>query len=260
MWTIGRSTPTATGGGREVGAYNDRLLFVHIPKTGGTSIKRYLWDHLPGVRGQRPASWGDDFDSGGLPIGHVPLRDIERFTGRTPDSFERILAVIRNPYEQQVSQWLFWRERYAIGHRHPHDLCAASHSDVNGWLEDPLCDFHLWYEERFSDGDPAWRKSRLPEERYATWGGFYPYWLADKTGRFPDNLQMLEFSTLADDFPGAVADFTEAAELPRMNAATLRFPVPAYYSQRGAALVEMKFPWAFGTVYGKLDPLTLRPT
>jgi hypothetical protein len=93
-----------------VGCYNDDVLFVHIPKCGGTAVKAYMAENLPGVKWPRPATWFMARDGrlevteadrkaahqstldASLPIGHVPLRDIPRFTGRPLDSWYKIIV------------------------------------------------------------------------------------------------------------------------------------------------------------------------
>lgn len=230
-----------------MGVFNDDLLFIHIPKTAGTSVKAWLWDHLPGAKGQKPGSEDGGHDTGGLPIGHIPLRDIERFTGRTPDSFDRIIAIIRNPYEQQLSQWRFWRERYAVGDRHPSDIAAASHPTMEAWLNDPMCDFHLWYEERFGSAEPWVRTNSGPENGYRDFGGYYLYWIS-VAGAVPDNVEVIRMEELGRRWPQVVAPFVgdDAPPLPHHNTGdSKRYPTLAYYTPQAAAMVQAKFRWAF---------------
>ena len=40
-----------------MGAYTDDVLFIHIPKCGGTAVKRYMLDHLQDVRWPRTDTW-----------------------------------------------------------------------------------------------------------------------------------------------------------------------------------------------------------
>lgn len=238
---------------------NDQLLFVHIPKTGGTSVKRLLWDSLPGCRGQRPDHWDEGpYDNAGLPIGHVRLQDIERFTGRTPDSFKTILAIIRNPYTQQVSQWSFWADRWARGGRHQHDITAAKHADMGSWLEDPMSDFHLWYEHKFDPGRPNLPLD-APANRYTDFGGFYFYWLA-VDNQIPDNVRIVTFERLNEDMPSLLTPFLGfTPELPHMNRTGEKRKIHEYYTLRAAELVEAKFRWTFHHgIYEKLPRAILR--
>lgn len=234
-----------------MGVFNDRLLFIHIPKSGGTAVKKWLWGHLPDARGQ-----GNGPDATGLPIGHVPLRDIEHYTGRSPDSFERIIGIIRNPYAQQLSQWRFWRERYAVGDRHVHDIAAAAAPDLASWLSTPACDFHVWYEQRWASSEPVRKKpTGVPADGYAGFGGYYRYWLS-VGGLVPGNVHLVHFERLAKAWPEAVAGFVDdpTVPIPRANEGPSRpFPVEWYYhDKRAREMVEAKFRWAFEHHYARL--------
>lgn len=236
-----------------MGCYNDKLLFIHIPKTGGRSCKTYLKQNVPGML------MPDDPEAK-LPIGHVRLADVERFTGRKPESFEKIIAVIRNPYEQQLSQWMFWRDRFARGQRHIHDQVAASYGDLTGFLQDPRCDFHSWYMQHYGyepGMTPAEqrqvRETEVPNpdgaNRYEDFGGIYLFWLS-VDGKIPDNVRTIRFEELDVALPEAVQDFIpadncRAINLPRLNRSPPRGDVRDYYTPLAAGLVEQKCQWAF---------------
>ena len=262
-----------------MGCYNDDVLFVHIPKTAGWAVKTYLRDNLPGVlMPDDPASK--------LPIGHVPLRDIERFTGRTPDSFQTIIAVIRNPYEQQLSQMCFWADRFVFkNNRHSHDIHTAvychlpqvmadwaasrmyemrftwlpHHLDLDGFVADPSCDFHLWYEQHpaFQEELSAEEQQRRQEaarmhisgERYEDYGGYYRYWL-EVDGRIPTNVRLLRAESLQRELMDAINPFACRHPLPalhRKNTSSHGAPTQDYYSDEGRAAVERKFAYCFDT-------------
>ena len=231
-----------------MGAYNKDILFIHIPKTAGWSCKTYMKDHLDGV------VMPDDKDSK-LPIGHIRLQDIEGFTGRPPDSFEKILAVVRNPYEQQLSQWCFWRERFAKGCSHIHDRCAATYARLEKWLEDPGCDFHIWYEQHTD------RREESPyvkgTERYEDFGGFFKFWLT-VDGVIPGNVQVARQENLDAEFAQALKPYCNSAlqtaactmpPMPHLNTSPHDADVKKYYTPRAAELVEAKFQWAFENYY-----------
>lgn len=87
----------------------NRIVFIHIPKTGGSSIERYFLK----IRGL------DDVDSAALGVfknrkssnlergnQHNSLAMYEKyyFGGPIPDDF-RIFTVVRNPYNRFWSEW-----------------------------------------------------------------------------------------------------------------------------------------------------------
>ena len=219
--------------------FSSDLLFLHIPKTGGWSAKHYLRDNVPGMT--FPKDHDDPF-----PIGHIPLRDVQTFSGRAPDSFERIVVVIRNPYDQQLSQWMFWRDRFARGGRHVHDIHAALYPDLTHWLLDPMCDFHVWYEETVGQA----RKTVATERGYNDFGGYYRYWL-EVDGEIPPNVVVVRMEEIETAFPAAVADYArpDPAPFPHMNAQPKRAETQAYYTPLARRLVEEKFTWAFAGYY-----------
>lgn len=247
-----------------MGAYNDEVLFIHIPKTAGQSVKEWMEANLPDVKWPRPKEYfgGDEeqsrktIEESGLPIGHIPLRDIERFTGRAPDTWQKIIGVVRNPYEQQVSQWSFWRDRYARGQRHVHDICAAQYPSIHGWLEDPGCDFHLWYEQRFASDQPIVKKYPGPDTDYANFGGYYLYWLAVDDA-IPPNVEILRSEDLNVTLPASLG---VDADLGRINTSPHHANFAEYFSHpnpakvhRALERIEQKFKWTFeSNLYQKL--------
>jgi hypothetical protein len=187
-----------------------------------------------------------------LPIGHVPLRDIETFTGRKPESFQKIIAVIRNPYEQQLSQWMFWRDRRARGGDHFHDYVAANHATLESFLRDPRNDFHLWYEQHPQIGLRL-RDPRLVGERLEN--GIYNYWLTIDD-ELPSNLEVIKAEELDEAFPKAVHEFSDkdtVQPMRRDNASPSRRSFTEYYTHLACSIVEHKFKWAFDNYYERLS-------
>lgn len=235
--------------------FNDDFLFIHIPKTAGTSVKEWLWVNLPDAKGQQPGNRPPDpnHDTAGLPIGHVPLRDIERFTGRPIDSFQKIVAIIRDPYRQQLSQWWFWRCRYDEGQRHMHDVGAFRPGvlpwfQFEDWLSDPeASDFHLWYEARFRPD----RKQLVsdPGKRFRHFGGYYLYWINDGGRVIPPNVEVVKVEELAERWPEVMAPFVPAGAPPLPCSNTQRKPMPfpaeVYLTDRARGIIRERFRWVY---------------
>ena len=238
-----------------MGAYdeNGRVLFIHIPKTGGWSVKKYCQEHL--------ANWLMPNDpKSKLPIGHVRLQDIERFTGRKPESFELILAVLRNPFEQQISQACFWAKRFLQGGKHVHDVntarylrldrvqarlerCAYSEEafsfqpgdlTLTGFVSDPACDFHIFYCQHWGyyPSQPpaeqeATRRTDVPAEgpnEYEEFGGLYRFWLTvyDPLSRqevIPTNVRVVHLERLDEEVRPLLQPYAEhdLPPLPHLN-------------------------------------------
>lgn len=226
-------------------AFNDQILYIHIPKCGGTACRHYFKEHAPNIKFPRDHDYP-------FPLGHIALRDIERFSGRSPESFEVIYATIRNPYHQQLSQWLFWWDRHARGGEHFHDVRAAKYSRLHHWLLDSLaCDFHVWYDETVNG------ETKTTSERasYNDFGGYYRYWLA-VDGEIPPNVEVVRFERMAKRIPTLLAERLGVQRLPPMperNAGPPRNEPREYFSELAMRLVEEKFPWAFEHHYAKWE-------
>lgn len=258
-----------------MGIYNDDVLFIHIPKCGGTAVKEYMNEHLDGIKWPRNADHyameaGRDEPSEAdearaaetvaeskLPIGHVPLRDIPAFTGRPLDSWKLILATIRNPYYQQISQWLFWRDRYARGMTHPHDMKAAAHPRFDSWVGTPDADFHIWYEHRKSAQAEFARHPPSAKTKYEKWGGFYPYWLSVDNS-IPDNLTMVRQETMDVSVVDALSPFIKGEPPPMKHANKGPGRESDYLDYicdwESVDTIERKFKWCFAEgIYDKVE-------
>ncbi len=217
-------------------AFNSDVAFVHIPKCAGHSCREYMAEHLEGVQ--------DLADM--MPAApHIALRDFEPWIGRKPESFHRIFAVVRNPYEHQLSQWVYWKDMYAKGFRGEQFDFAAMYPDLTHWLLDPNSDWHV-YDARHRNGMS--RTIAPVGEGFNAFGGYYPYWLA-VDGKVPDNVRLVRFERLETDFPKALGT---VGEMPRSNAGPgFKLDVPPYYSDLAREIVERKFEWAFQYLYEK---------
>lgn len=254
-----------------MGCYNDDILFIHIPKCGGWSVKTYLHEHLPGIlMPDNPVSK--------LPIGHVRLQHIEQFTGRKPSSFARIIAVVRNPYEQQISQACFWATRYLKGDRHPHDVgtwhyvCAAivnaavvecalrgrqftwrpEFLNLTGFVADPACDFHVWYQQHVS----PLRHAPKGANRYEHFGGLFRHWIT-VDDEIPDNLWIVRQENLDEELRAAIAPFAnhELPPLERLNTSSWAGDARDWYTSSAIRTVEAKCPWVFDHYYLRLSEM-----
>jgi hypothetical protein len=86
--------------------FNKELLFVHNPKTAGTSLLRYLGSALPG-----PVYYAGVAEIG---TNHTSLSralDYSRAkTGNKSGDFKRIISAIRNPYDREISMYIYFRD------------------------------------------------------------------------------------------------------------------------------------------------------
>lgn len=266
-----------------MGAYNDDVLLIHIPKCAGWSIKTYMRDHLPGVLMPDPKVSGST-EKSRLPIGHVRLQDIPRFTGRPVESFKLIIAPIRHPAAQQVSQATFWATRYLKGSRHVHDVntwrhvseaivqedimrCALTdeafewqprHINMAGFVADERCDFHVWYEQHYGyEPGQSYQdqiKKRITDAPaaegancYQDFGGYYRYWVT-YNGEIPDTVRLVPVAHIDEDLPRLLRPYAHGRDLPEpswLNTSPHQVAEYDWIPKAARPILERKFSWYF---------------
>ena len=106
------------------------VLFLHVPKTGGMSVTRFLLSALPGTVYYTALEPQDD-DCGAVflkGIRHETLADAREILSReglSLDAIPVILAVIRNPYEIEVSRYHYLRKGYRWDRRYDQALALT---------------------------------------------------------------------------------------------------------------------------------------
>lgn len=214
-----------------------RIAFVHIPKCAGTSIGGNY--HAPSR--QWEGCWLDRVIPGwtreGLPNGHQPVRAFPFWTGQPTEFWDKILVPIRNPFEQQLSQYKFWRGRgkrqAAAGMgSHPDDLFAASVS-FEEFVADPR-----------SNGPNA-----TCGDRWKASGGVYRWWLSDESGQIPPNVRIIR----VEDLPHALCDAldldpADCPDIPQVNR-TEPTELADWYTPAAERSVRAKFGWSLATHY-----------
>jgi hypothetical protein len=235
--------------------FTDRLLFLHVPKTGGTSVTSFLIRHLPGrITVTEPAELPSQASD--LPLRtrvrlqarqlrrklgllrHPRLRRIPGHRhetlqqasevlgrlGRSLTDFETIIAVIRNPYDLEVSRFHFFRR---------------GHLGIQGFA-------HEYAEELALSGDFAAFAER------AAYHGQLPGRIEDWfeiDGAMPANLKVLRFETLEAELSGALLPFCgRVSPLPRLNASQ-HAPYRNYLTPEIEEAIYEKYRWPFDRGY-----------
>ena len=176
--------------------WNDDILFIHVPKTGGMMMTEILLEKLP-----RPLYYT-------LPEGHYkhPYTDIEvlkgkrheyldeavemlKEHGKTLADFKYILTVIRNPYDLVVSRFAYLQKGYK------HDGGKTQQLAMSG-------DF-----EEFARGS-EYRGKNDPE--------IFRYYTLD--GEMPPNMVILKYENLQEEFRAFLKKFDiEVERMPMIN-------------------------------------------
>ncbi|MGH6877774.1 MAG: sulfotransferase domain-containing protein [Rhizomicrobium sp.] len=231
--------------------FNDRLLFLHVPKTGGTSVTSWLIGNLRGsvtvteppdrlpasdrisamarmkfgvrrLRRQLSLSWRPQVRRlAGMR--HETLGEASETLarlGRRLEDFEAIVAVIRNPYDLEVSRFHFF---------------GRGHLGVKGLA-------HEYAEELALAGDFA------AFARKAAYHGRLPGRIEDWfeiDGRMPANLRILRFENLEADLRRVLAPLCpDASPLPRLNASA-HAPYKDYITLEIEKAIYEKYRWPF---------------
>ena len=207
----------ATGHGMLI---SDDVLFIHVPKTGGLSVSDYLVNNLRGpveeslgfkapAVDRRQFAFDDVADRVTVFRGrrHEDLRqavDILAARGRALSDFALVLAVIRNPYDLEVSHYEHLRKPEVIQRRGRRSVPvqAAATGDFGHFVE----------HAPFFGCLPA------KMERYYT-----------LDGKVPANLHLVRFETFVETIPALVAPFSlDRWAFPHLNASERRRPYAAY--------------------------------
>jgi hypothetical protein len=245
--------------------FNDKLLFLHVPKTGGVSIEQFLIHTLPGritvTDELRPTNawkrlptsvrlrlrlktllkrWGMWLPQRVIVVEgkrHQRMqqaRDTLAGLGRRLEDFHAVLAVVRNPYDLEVSRYHFLR----LGYHGVKGLARAREQKIA--MEE---DF-----ETFACKAPY--HGRLPaqiEEWY------------ELDGRLPENLRILRFENLESDLHRAVGElYPVTARLPRLNASE-HAPYTAYLTPNAEEVIYRKYHWLFERGFYVRESMKLEP-
>ena len=220
--------------------FSDRILFLHVPKAGGTSIGRYLLDLLP-----KPVYYS-------LPAGHeaeIPV-GVTRFAGVAHETLEEsrlvlesrgrllqdfpvIVACIRNPYELEVSRYCFLR-RDLNGYNHGAQQAVAL-----------LGNFELFAAYSRPHG-------QRPIETY---------FLLE--GAVPPNLRIVRLENIDADLARCLAaagiDAGGATRVPHLNRSE-HDSYRSYYTPAAEDAVYQRYKWVFNAgLYDRLRVEQLEP-
>ena len=216
---------------------SDDVLFLHVPKTGGLSVTSYLIENLKGpislsrglkARPRKTADWPyadiaarlSEFRGGR----HESLRRAAKVLagqGRQLSDFKLILAVIRNPYDLEVSHYEHQRKPKVVKRRgdRTEAVAAAATGDFT----------------HFAKVAPYYGKLPARIERYYT-----------LKGETPANMQLVRFEALSDSVPGLVAPFSfNRGAFPHHNVSSGRRPYRDYLTPEAEAAIYEKYRFLF---------------
>lgn len=203
---------------------NKDIMFIHVPKTGGMALSERLLQILPRpVYYSVPDGHSNTEDTSITYIGgkrHENLRearDIVERLGMGLDSFKKIIAAVRNPYDMEVSRYFYLRNG------HPWDRGTAQNLALGGNFEEFACESLYMGRETSEIED---------------------FFLLD--GVMPDNITILRYENLQEDFEGVLPeiDINADGSLPIVNQ-TQHAHYREYLTSRAEATIYRRFRWLF---------------
>ncbi len=94
-------------------SYSHKCIFVHIPKTGGTSLSDIVWPRHKRVESDLWMGFVDDYhnkyQTGGLQ--HLRATQIRQEVGDAVFEEFYKFAIVRDPWDKAVSQYAFMKKR-----------------------------------------------------------------------------------------------------------------------------------------------------
>ena len=213
--------------------WNDQVLFLHVPKTGGISVTTYLLEnlqHAPSYTAEHRIKNVEraEFHEGRR---HETLIDAEAFfgsRGRSVNSFGAIFATMRNPYDLEVSRFHYLHKGHAIDKGLAQDLAMAG--DFKKYLR---------FAPFFGSMPP-----RL--DRYFRIGDVVPR-----------NLRVLRFEHLDEDLENRMTAYLRSDRKPLAHLNRSHHEdFWSYYDDEAEELCYRRHPWFFDmSFYGRGRPI-----
>lgn len=235
--------------------FDDRLLFVHVPKTAGIAITNFLIHNIPGSMTLTEPSGAPDASvqlparvraklklkrlltvsrlwyprrvrvvDGKRHERLVEARETLARFGRSLDDFHTILAVVRNPYDLELSRYHFLRLGY-----HGIEGLARGREQRLAMVKE---------FEQFALSAPFGGRQGVRIEQWY-----------EIDGRMPENLCLLQFETLEDELLRAFGDIYPVTTRLRRENASSHGPWRTYLTPASEGAIYRKYQWLFDKGY-----------
>lgn len=207
-----------------------QIIFIHLEKTGGTSIVRAIWGH------ERSIIQDKSYDNGLTK--HYSVAKARLLTTEYRWNNYLRFAVVRNPWDRLVSKW-WWRHNGTEVDQRPATLQLTEDGKI------PL----KWFEEEFEEERQRWRLlTDTPTDEFlfgAISSSDDDGW---KTGDEPCVKEVLRFESLQQDWAKLIDKYPAhfkgcKRELPWCNkSANRELDYRIYYTDETRDLVERSCP------------------
>lgn len=203
---------------------SEKVLFIHVPKTGGMAMTSYLSEILPGPTIYTAPEPDPELHRRHPRIQHVPgarhetLEEAQAVLaglGYDVSSFEVIIAGVRNPYALEVSRYAYLQNGHAVDAGSEQDL-ALSTAFPTFVLE--------------SD-----RSLTAPIDQYYTVGG-----------AIPANLRIVRLEHVDEDVSRILGEIGLGSRGPIVrDNESLHDDYRSYYDEASEAAVYQRYRWMF---------------
>jgi|TARA_Y100000310_G_C20321179_1_gene640806 hypothetical protein len=189
---------------------SEKLVFIHIPKNAGSSIKKLLIGEKKFKELSRP--WE-----------HNTIYSIKSKYPKKYNSYRKF-AIVRNPYDRVVS-WFAYLKRYRLDNDLLNTYKYNSKTDSYEIVETvkaPIEDFRNWILDPYADFNEAAIRLNLLKNQHE--------WI-DKT------VKILKYENINEELNGF---FNRKIELSKINN-TSRFDVVDYYNRKTLDIIYNRY-------------------
>ena len=213
--------------------FNQDVLFVHNPKTAGTSMLLYLERVLrPPVYRAGVRELGTNHPSLSLALGYACAT-----LGIRPDDFKRIISAIRNPFSRELSMYVYFRD---VLNRSPTVTDDLNDARIEGAVRMAAAlnfsEYLSWLKQEFGTCD--------------IWASRCFYQTSE--GHVPESLSIVRTESIEHDVVEALSGISlnpNAPSFPRLNASDLSSSSGLFFTEEAAALVLQSYNWIFDRGY-----------
>ena len=213
--------------------FNEDIIFIHIGKTGGSSCAKYLLSNLkPPVYNCHTFAVEETSRINSNHIIALPnisrhctlseaILFINNYNGRVLSDFKKVIAVIRHPYTIEYSFYKHLQKPKA----------RAKRSKNASLLE-------------LADGDFGTFIEKAGFHRHGT--AQHDFFCVDN--KIPDNLELVRFENLSEDFPRSVCDFVKKDieyEFPHVNRTNYQSNDKKELSDKYKKMIYLKHKYMF---------------
>ena len=188
----------------------EKIIFIHIPKNAGSSIKKYLIGE--NEFNKLKESWK-----------HKTIYDIKKEFPKKYFSYKKF-AVVRNPYDRAVS-WFAYLKRYRLSNDllNTYQYNSKTNSyEVVETIKAPIKEFRNWILDPYADFNEAALKLNL---------------LKNQCEWIDESVTILKYENINEELSNF---FNKKIKLPKIND-TSRFNTIDYYDKESLNIVYNRY-------------------